>query len=100
MTALSLSRQTKLDFWLENDPAKFEKYLIAHPEIADAYESLHSLNATIREALQEAVAVPVDFVARLWDRTAERDDTGAFAVSLDILGLGLATAKTLLFDPE
>jgi hypothetical protein len=100
MTALTFDRQKKLDFWLENDPDKFEKYLIAHPEIGDAYESLHNLSSTVRAALSEAVEVPVDLVARLLDRTAERSDTGAFAVSLDMLGVGFSTAMTLFFDAD
>ena len=100
MTALTFDRQKKLDFWLENDPDKFEKYLIAHPEIGDAYESLHNLSSTVRAALSEAVEVPVDLVARLFDRTAERSDTGAFAVSLDMLGVGFGTAVALFFNAD
>ncbi len=100
MTALTFDRQKKLDFWLENDPDRFEKYLIAHPEVGEAYESLHTLSASVRSALAEAVDVPVDLVARLLDRTAERSDTGAFAVSLDMLGLGLSTAMALFFNAD
>ena len=100
MTALTVDRQKKLDFWLEHDPDKFEKYLIAHPDIAEAYESLHTLSATVRAALSEAVDVPIDLVARLLDRTAERSDTGAFAVSLDMLGVGFTTALSLFFNAD
>jgi hypothetical protein len=100
MTALSFDRQKKLDFWLEHDPDRFEKYLIAHPEIGDAYESLHTLSATVRSALSEAVDVPIDLVARLIDRTAERSDTGAFAVSLDMLSVGFTTAMGLFFSAD
>ena len=100
MTALTFDRQKKLDFWLENDPDRFEKYLIAHPEIGDAYESLHNLTDTMRAALSEAVEVPIDLVARLLDRTAERSDTGALAVSLDMLGVGFSTAMALFFQAD
>jgi hypothetical protein len=100
MTALTFDKQKKLDFWLENDPDRFEKYLIAHPEVADAYESLHSLSASVRSALTEAVEVPIDLVARLLDRTAERSDTGAFAVSLDMLSVGFSTAMGLFFNAD
>ena len=100
MTALTFDRQKKLDFWLENDPDRFEKYLIAHPEVGDAYESLHNLTDTMRAALSEAVEVPIDLVARLLDRTAERSDTGALAVSLDMLGVGFSTAMALFFQAD
>jgi hypothetical protein len=100
MTTLTLDRQKKLDFWLEHDPERFEKYLIAHPEVGDAYESLHSLSDTVRATLAEAVEVPLDMVARLLDRTAERSDTGAFAVSLDMLGVGFTTAIALFFNAD
>jgi hypothetical protein len=100
MTALTFDRQKKLDFWLEHDPDRFEKYLIAHPEVGEAYESLHTLSATVRSALSEAVDVPIDLVARLLDRTAERSDTGAFAVSLDMLSVGFTTAMGLFFNAD
>jgi hypothetical protein len=100
MTALTFDRQKKLDLWLENDPDRFEKYLIAHPEVAEAYESLNSLSVTVRSALSEAVEVPIDLVARLLDRTSERSDTGAFAVSLDMLGVGFSTAMALFFSAD
>ena len=100
MTALTFDRQKKLDFWLEHDPDRFEKYLIAHPEIADAYESLHTLSTSVRSALAEAVEVPIDLVARLLDRTAERSDTGAVAVSLDMLSVGFTTAMGLFFSAD
>jgi hypothetical protein len=100
MTTLTLNRQKKLDFWLEHDPDRFEKYLIAHPEIGEAYESLHTLSDTVRTALSDAVEVPVDLVSRLFDRTAERSDTGAVAVSLDMLGVGFSTAMALFFHTD
>jgi hypothetical protein len=100
MTTLTFDRKKKLDFWLENDPDRFEKYLIAHPEVGEAYESLHTLSTTVRSALAEAVDAPIDLVARLLDRTAERSDTGAFAVSLDMLGVGFTTAMALFFNAD
>jgi hypothetical protein len=100
MTTLTLNRQKKLDFWLEHDPDRFEKYLIAHPEIGEAYETLHTLSDTVRTALSDAVEVPVDLVSRLFDRTAERSDTGAVAVSLDMLGVGFSTAMALFFHTD
>jgi hypothetical protein len=100
MTALTFDRQKKLDFWLENDPDRFEKYLIAHPEVGEAYESLYSLSDSVRAALTEAVEVPIDLVARLLDRTAERSDTGAFAISLDLIGVGFSTAMSLFFNAD
>ncbi len=100
MTALTFDRQKKLDFWLENDPDRFEKYLISHPEVEEAYEALHAVSTSVRSALTEALDVPIDLVARLLDRTAERSDTGALAVSLDMLGVGFSTAMALFFAAD
>jgi hypothetical protein len=96
MIALSPSTIQRLDHWLETDPDRFEKYLRAHPEVADVYENMNSISTTVRTALQGALESPIDIVARFWDRTAERTDTAQAAVVLDLLGVGLATLKTLV----
>lgn len=98
MTTLSAYNQARLDRWLVHDPDRFERYLAAHPEVADFYENLNGLGDTIKTALSEAVDVPVDFLSRLWDRTTEQRDTGAAAVALDLLGLGVRTANVVLGD--
>lgn len=98
MTTLSLQQRQRLDRWLDTDPDRFERYLEQHPEIADIYEQALQLPDSIRAGLASAMAVPVDLATRLWDRSAERADTGVAAVALDLLGLGLATAQVLFRD--
>jgi anti-sigma factor RsiW len=98
MTTLSVSQRDRLDRWLETDPDRFERYLRDHPEVAEVYEQLHQLSDSVRTGLAAVVAAPADLALRLWDRSAERTDTSAAAVTLDLLGLGLRTAQVLFHD--
>jgi hypothetical protein len=97
MIALSPSTIRRLDRWLESDPDRFERYLIKHPEVADFYENMHTLSDQVRSVLSEAVNVPVDLAARLWNRTTERSGTDENSVALDLFGVGFDTFRTL-FD--
>lgn len=86
----------RLDRWLDQNPTRFERYLAAHPEVADRYEHSHELGDRARNALAAAVDAPIDLAARLRARLADANDTSFAAVGLDLMGLGLAAARTLL----
>jgi hypothetical protein len=89
----------RLDYWLDNKPAKFERYLAAHPEVADRFEAanpLAGLAENVRDTLSAAIAAPIDLAARLRERLlSERDDTSPLAVALDLGTLGAATLSML-----
>ena len=99
MTAFSQPSPQRLDRWLEHNPSRFERYLAAHPDVADLYENRDPLGARAREALAAAVEVPFGLAARLRDRLSDEHDTSFGAVGLDLLGLGLATAQ-MFIEPE
>lgn len=88
----------RLDRWLDEKPERFSRYLASHPEVADRYESTTQLRPAVRDALVRAVDVPLDLAARLRARLVIDDDTATASVAFDLLGLGFATAKTLM-DP-
>ncbi len=99
MIALSPSTVERLDRWLETDPDRFERYLRSHPEVGDFYENLHGLSTAVKSALADAVSAPFDLAARFWDRAAEKTDTEASAVVLDLFGVGIGTLWAL-FDGD
>jgi hypothetical protein len=98
MNTLSLRTRNKLDFWLEHDPDRFERYLRDHPEIESIYEHVNEIGDNVRSALSAAVEAPASLMTFLWDRSAEASDTGAAAVMLDLFGLGPDTARLLFLD--
>ncbi len=89
----------RLDYWLDHKPAKFERYLADHPEVADRFEAanpLAGLADNVRETLSAAIVAPIDLAARLRERLlGERDDTSPLAVALDLGTLGAATLSML-----
>ncbi len=98
MTTLTFKQQARLDHWLVHDPDRFEKYLRSHPEIESIYEQANQISDNVRATLREALDAPISLATLLWDRTAEKEDTSATAVALDLLGLGFETAKVLFGD--
>ena len=104
MSASALSRQdAKLLGWLEHDPGRFEKYLAAHPELADHIDALiersYQLGTQARQVLSEAIEVPVGLAERIQAKALSgRDATDAASVVLDLLGVGFATMSVLFDD--
>jgi hypothetical protein len=97
--ALRRPSMRRLEYWLDHKPERFERYLAAHPEIADRFEEANPLRDRLpafREALDAAVTAPLDLAARLRDRLLEeRTETSALAVLLDLGGVGPATLALL-----
>lgn len=99
MTAFLQPSSQRLDRWLEHNPNRFERYLTAHPEVADHYDQRTLLGDRVREALVAAVDAPLDLAERLRGRFKADHDTSISAVGLDLLGLGLATVQSFL-EPD
>ena len=104
MTAVpSAALDAKLLKWLDHDPGRFERYITAHPEIADRIDELTSLRAateSVRSALMHALEVPVGLAERMAAKLSVPDaSTDPASVIVDLLGLGAATMQVLL-DPE
>lgn len=89
----------RLNRWLDEKPDRFSRYLASHPDVADRYDTETQLRPAVRDALARAVDAPLDLAARLRERLIVDDDTSPASVAVDLLGLGFATAKTLL-DPR
>ena len=89
----------RLERWLDTKPAKFERYLIAHPEIEADFESASPLAAVMdsaREAMGNALAAPLDFAARIRERlTDDSRETSTLAVVIDLAGVGPSTLRLL-----
>ena len=99
MIAFPRPSAARLDRWLTEKPDSFERYLTAHPEVADAYEASTALGDAAKRVLVSALEVPLDFAARMRSRVNGLDDTSAAAVTLDLLGLGVASALELIEPP-
>ena len=89
----------RLERWLDTKPAKFERYLSAHPEIEAEFESanpLANVMDSVREAMGSALAAPLDLAARIRERlTDEGRETSPLAVVIDLAGVGPSTLRLL-----
>jgi len=104
MSSSALSRRdAKLLGWLERDPDRFERYLAAHPDLADHIDELiertYAFGAQARQALSQAVDIPVGLAERVQANALRgQASTDAASVMLDLLGVGFATISVLLDD--
>ncbi len=93
--------ELKLLHWLEHDTDRFEKYITAHPEIADRIESLldtSHVRERFSEVFAEAVSVPMGLAERLTASIGRDRSTDASSVVLDVLGVGARTFGWFLSD--
>lgn len=92
----------KLHQLLNDNPVKFERYLARFPDLAEQFETANPLNHLTdfaHRVLDNAFAVPNDLAARLRKNLFEAaTETSAFAVGLDLFGVGVATVATLIDD--
>lgn len=102
--ALPRPSQKRLNKLLITNPAKFERYLETYPDLADRFElenPLQGATDSLRRAFDLAVDVPNDLAARIRMRMAEsRSETTAFAIILDLAGVGIATLGILTDDTD
>ena len=100
--ALPRPSQERLNKLLITNPAKFERYLVTYPDLADRFElenPIHGVTDSFRRAFDLAVDVPNDLAARMRARMAEsRAETTPFALLLDLAGVGIATLCILADD--
>jgi hypothetical protein len=100
--ALPRPSQKRLNKLLITNPAKFERYLAAYPDLADRFElenPLIGVTDSLRRAFDLAVDVPNDLAARMRTRMAEsRSEATPLAVLLDLAGIGIATLGMLADD--
>lgn len=97
--ALPRPSNRRLEQLLETNPARFEKYLERYPDIADLFETdnpLSGIAESARRAFDAAMDVPNDLAARMRSRIRDSEtETSAFAVMMDIAGVGMATLRLL-----
>ncbi len=98
--ALPRPSKKRLNKLLMTNPAKFERYLVNYPDIAEHFEAdnpLRDLRAPMRTAFDAAIDVPNDLAVRLRARMTEAQaETTPFAVLLDLVGVGIATLSVLV----
>jgi hypothetical protein len=91
------SLDRKLLRWLDEDEAKFERYIAKHPEAADRVDELLALGPALQQALSNAlaaaVAAPSDLAARISASFDFSNDTSIGSVVMDLFGVGLATTQ-------
>lgn len=86
--------------WLDEAPARLERYLAANPEASARLEALTALGPDFEQQLQEAIAPDDDFSARMVRAvTPPARSAETPALLLDMLTLPWRTAS-LLVDPR
>lgn len=97
--ALPRPSEKRLNKLLMTNPEKFERYLIAYPDIADTFEAtnpLSGMGVSVRRAFDAALDVPNDLAVRLRARmTQAQSETSTLAIVLDLAGVGIATLGVL-----
>ena len=86
--------------WLDTDVPRFERYITAHPEVADRIEQLLALGDDVQRllngALEDVLAVPLGFVDRLSGAMVGTGDTSSANVAMDLFGIGGQTISMWL----
>ena len=89
--------------WLDTDVPRFERYITAHPEVADRIDQLLALGDDVQRllngALEDVLAVPLGFVDRLSGAIVGSGDTSSANVAMDLFGIGGQTISMWL-NPE
>ena len=86
--------------WLDDAPARLERYLEKHPEAAARLESLTELSPAVGVTLEEALAPAEDFAERMLRAVTPSPKAGETpTLLLDMLTLPWRTASVLV-DPK
>jgi hypothetical protein len=86
--------------WLDDAPARLERYLIRHPEASARLDQLTELSEGQGRHLEACLEPTVDFPERMVRAVTPRPDaTASPALLLDMLTLPWRTAS-LLVDPR
>ncbi len=86
--------------WLDTDVPRFERYITAHPEVADRIDQLLALGDDVQRllsgALDDLLAVPQGLVDRLSSTIVGTGDTSSSNVAMDLFGIGGQTISVWL----
>jgi hypothetical protein len=88
----------KLLHWLDHDPAELERFLDSDPTATDRLEALVATPSGLHTQLEWLTEPDAEFEERLVSRLSESATTSMLL--LDLLGLGLTTAKLLALPLE